>query len=85
MVDGAKAAESRIERTSPVGKFSLDESFDVGQDTGTPVVDDYDAKMPFKFAGVLNKVVIHLGPEKLTPEQHGELERLRRDFAIAVQ
>jgi arylsulfatase A-like enzyme len=84
-VDGAKVAENRIERTSPLGKFSLDESFDVGQDTGTPVIDDYEAKMPFKFTGRLNKVVIHLGELKLTPEQHGELERLRRGFEMAVQ
>jgi arylsulfatase A-like enzyme len=84
-VDGAKVAENRIEQTSPLGKFTLDESFDVGQDTGTPVIDDYDAKMPFKFTGTLNKVVIHLGPDQLTPEQHGELERLRRDFELAVQ
>lgn len=84
-VDGAKVAESRIEQTSPVGKFTLDESFDVGQDTGTPVIDDYDAKMPFKFTGALNKVAIHLGPDRLTPEQHGELETLRREFALAVQ
>jgi hypothetical protein len=68
-----------------VGKFTLDESFDVGQDTGTPVIDDYDAKMPFKFTGVLNKVVIRLGPDTLTPEQHGELEKLRRDFELAAQ
>jgi hypothetical protein len=43
-VDGKQVAENRFERTSPVGKFSLDESFDVGEDTGTPVIDDYDAK-----------------------------------------
>ena len=49
------------------------------------MIDDYDAKMPFKFSGTLNKVVIHLGANQLTPEQHGELERLRRDFALAVQ
>jgi arylsulfatase A-like enzyme len=84
-VDGAKVAESRIERTSPLGKFSLDESFDVGEDTGTPVIDDYEAKMPFKFSGTLNKIVIHLGPDQLTPKQHGELERLKRDFEMAVQ
>ncbi len=30
-VDGKKVAESRIEQTSPLGKFSLDESFDVGR------------------------------------------------------
>jgi hypothetical protein len=39
-IDGNKVAERRIEQTSPVGKFSLDESFDAGQDTGTPVIDD---------------------------------------------
>ena len=76
-----KAASSR----PPLGKFSLDESFDVGQDTGTPVIDDYDTRMPFKFTGVLNKLVIHVGPDMLTPEQHGELERVRREFALAMR
>ena len=84
-VDGVTVAESRIEQTSRAGKFSLDASFNVGEDTGTPVIDDYDTKMPFKFSGTLNKVVIHLEANQLTPEQHGELERLRRDFALAVQ
>ena len=78
-------AESRIEQTSPVGKFTLDESFDVGEDTGTPVIDEYDAKMPFKFTGTLEKVQIKLGPNELTPQQLGELEQLKRDFALAVQ
>jgi hypothetical protein len=85
LVDGAKVSESRIERTPPVSKFSLDESFDVGQDTGTPVIDDYEAKMPIKFTGTLSKLVIRLGEDKLTPEQHGELERLRRNFELAMQ
>jgi hypothetical protein len=84
-VDGKQVAETRIERTSPVGKFTLDESFDVGEDTGTPVIDDYDAKMPFKFTGKLEKVEIMLGPDKLTPQQRGELEQLKRDFALSVQ
>jgi arylsulfatase A-like enzyme len=59
-VDGRKVAESRIEKTAPVGKYSLDESFDVGMDTGSPVIDEYDAKMPFKFNGKLEKVTIEL-------------------------
>jgi hypothetical protein len=80
-----KWPESRIEQTSPVGKFTLDESFDVGEDTGTPVIDEYDAKMPFKFTGTLEKVQIKLGPNELTPQQRGELEQLKRDFALAVQ
>jgi arylsulfatase A-like enzyme len=84
-VDGVKVAENRIERTSPVGKFSLDESFDVGEDTGTPVIDEYDDKMPFKFTGTLSKVAIHIGPDQLTPEQHGQLERLEKSLDMAVQ
>ncbi len=84
-VDGKKVGEGRIEKTTPLGKYSLDESFDVGQDTGTPVIDEYDAKMPFKFTGTLRKVEIKLGPDKLTPKERGELERLRRDRAMAAQ
>jgi arylsulfatase A-like enzyme len=84
IVDGRKAAEGRIELTQPL-RFSLDESFDVGQDTGSPVIDEYDAKMPFKFTGALNKVEIDLGPDQLSPEKKGELEQLKRDFAYHVQ
>jgi hypothetical protein len=49
------------------------------------VIDDYDARMPFKFTGKLEKVEIKLGPDKLTPQQRGELEQLKRDFALSVQ
>jgi arylsulfatase A-like enzyme len=83
-VDGAKVAEGRIDLTAPF-RFSLDESFDVGQDTGTPVIDEYDVKMPFKFSGTLKKVEIELGADKLTPQKRGELERLKRDFALMAQ
>jgi arylsulfatase A-like enzyme len=83
-VDGKKVAEGRIENTAPF-RFSLDESFDVGEDTGTPVIDEYDAMMPFKFAGTLGKVVVKLGADQLSPERRGELERLKRDFAFRSQ
>jgi Sulfatase len=74
-----------IEHTNPLGKFSLDESFDAGQDTGTPVIDEYEAKMPFKFTGTLIKVEIKLGPDKLASNQRDELLRLQREQAIAAQ
>jgi hypothetical protein len=83
-VDGAKVAEGRIDLTAPF-RFSLDESFDVGQDTGTPVIDEYDAKMPFKFSGTLGKLDVDLGPNQLTPQKRGELQRLQRDFAFRNQ
>ncbi len=59
-LDGALAAQGKIERTIPV-RFSLDETFDAGEDTGTPVIEDYANKMPFRFTGTLNKVVVTLG------------------------
>jgi arylsulfatase A-like enzyme len=59
-VDGKQVAQGKIERTIPT-RVSLDETFDVGRDTGTPVVEDYVNKMPFEFTGTLNKVVIELG------------------------
>jgi arylsulfatase len=83
-VDGQKVAEGRVDLTTPL-RFSLDESFDVGQDTGSPVIDEYDAKMPFKFSGTLNKVDIDLGADQLSPEKRGELEQLRRNFALRMQ
>jgi arylsulfatase A-like enzyme len=44
-----------------------------------------DAKMPFKFTGTLRKVEIKLGANQLTPNQKGELQRLRRERALARQ
>jgi len=58
-VDGTQIAQGRIERTVPI-RFSLDETLDVGEDTGTPVVEDYVGQMPFKFTGKLESVTIEL-------------------------
>ena len=59
LVDDVKVGEGRIASTIP-NRYSLDETFDVGEDTGTAVVDDYSAKMPFKFTGTLDKLTIDL-------------------------
>jgi hypothetical protein len=56
-VGGKEVAKGRIEKTVPI-RLSLDETFDVGEDTGTPVSLGYD--VPFKFAGKLEKLVIEL-------------------------
>ena len=61
-------------------RFSLDETWDGGEDTGTPVVEDYAAKMPFRFTGTIKKVVVVLEPQKLTDE---ERKRLLEDEAKA--
>ena len=77
-------AERKIERTIPV-RFSLDETLDVGMDTGTPVVEDYVDKMPFKFTGVLKKVVIDLGKSGLGAADKKKLKGLEEKVARAVE
>ena len=74
-VDGAMVAEGRIPRTVRA-RFSLDETFDVGEDTGTPVIEDYADRMPFRFSGRLVKFTIDLGASKLTAAEQRQLEQL---------
>jgi arylsulfatase A-like enzyme len=81
-VDGKQVAEGKIEHTIPT-RFSLDETLDVGEDTGTPVVEDYVDKMPFKFTGVLKKVVIELGKSGLTAQDEKGLEDNEENLAAA--
>jgi arylsulfatase len=56
--EDAVLAVGRIERTLPF-RMSLDETLDIGLDTGTPVVESY--KVPAEFSGTLRRVVIRLG------------------------
>lgn len=51
--------QGRVEKSLPV-KFSQDETFDVGFDTGTPVNETYFDQMPFDFTGTLNNVTVKL-------------------------
>ena len=71
-LDGQQVAQGRIPQTVQV-RFSLDETFDVGEDTGTPVVEDYADKMPFAFTGTLNKLEVVLEPLKLSAEERQRL------------
>jgi len=67
-----------------VVRFSLDETFDVGLDTGTPVVEDYADKMPFRYAGTLRKFLVVLQPEKLSEEDQRRLLAELARAAMAV-
>jgi arylsulfatase len=82
-VDEKQVAEGRISRTIPI-RFSLDETFDIGEDTGTPVVEDYVDKMPFRFTGTLKKFVVVLEPDKLTAEERKRLLEEEANALIAV-
>jgi arylsulfatase A-like enzyme len=84
LLDGKQIAEGRIDQTTAI-RFSLDESFDVGQDTGTPVVEGYADKMPFAFTGTLKKFVVLLQPEKLSEEDLARLREQEAKVWMAVQ
>ena len=65
-VDGREVARQTIPHSVPF-VFGVDESFDVGSDTGTSV-EDKDYQPPFAFNGTLNKVTIKLEPVQMSPE-----------------
>lgn len=71
-VDGKAVAEGRIDRTYAF-RVSLDETFDIGEDTGTPVSEDY--KVPFRFTGSLERVLVRLAETKLTAEDEAQIRR----------
>ncbi len=73
-VDDKPSGEGKIGRTLPF-RMSLDETLDCGEDTGTPVSEEY--KVPFKFTGTIDKVVIKLGESKLTPQEQREYDEIR--------
>ena len=75
-VDGEKVAEGRVERTLPY-RISIDESFDVGEDSGTPVNHRYD--VPFRFTGTIEQLTVDLGQvAKADQDAVDAAERLAR-------
>jgi hypothetical protein len=79
-VDQKVTANGKLERTVPL-LFSADETFDIGEDTGTPASEDYH--VPFKFTGELRKVMIELSDNKLTPAEEAELKKARESIGVA--
>ncbi len=81
-VDGKQVAEGRIGNTMPF-RFSFDETFDVGEDTGTPVSGDYD--VPFNFTGQIEKVVINLGETRVGAADQEILQGMEERRTVAAQ
>lgn len=77
-VDGQVVSTKTMEKTIPIG-LPIDETFDIGSATGTPV-DDADYKLPFSFTGKIDKLTITVEPPTLTPQ---DMERLREGQAAA--
>jgi arylsulfatase len=75
-VDGAKVGEGRVDATQAM-IFSADDTTDVGNDSGTPVSDDYGPKTS-KFTGRIKWVQIDLGDDAQDADhQISAEERLR--------
>ncbi len=72
-VDGKVLAQQKMEHSIPF-LMALDESFDIGLDTRTPVDDSYS--LPFKFTGKIEKLTYKIGPEQLTAADRDLMQRM---------
>jgi arylsulfatase A-like enzyme len=66
-VDDAEVASRKIPHTVPFS-MTIDETFDIGMDTRTPV-DDHDYQVPFTFTGNIARLTFKLGPVRLTEDE----------------
>jgi arylsulfatase A-like enzyme len=72
-VDDKEVANQKMPHSIPF-LMTLDETFDIGVDTRTPV-DDNDYQVPFRFNGQISKVTIKLGPEQLSEQDHKVIQQ----------
>jgi arylsulfatase A-like enzyme len=61
-VDGKELARKTLEHTIPL-MMTIDETFDVGVDTRSPVDNSYE--VPFRFTGTIDELTFKLGPSEL--------------------
>jgi arylsulfatase len=64
-VDGKEVDRHPIKYTIPI-LMVIDETFDIGSDTRTPVDFTYD--VPFRFTGSIDKLTYNLGPSQVSAE-----------------
>ena len=79
-VDGKEVARKTIPHSVPL-LMTIDENFDIGIDTRTPV-DDLAYDVPFQFTGTIDKLHYKLGPQQLVAEDKqkaAEAEAKARD------
>jgi arylsulfatase len=78
-VDGKVVATQTMEKTIPL-MFTIDETFDIGADTGSPI-DDQDYQVPFSFTGKIDKLTIAVERPQLTP---ADIQKLKQAEASAA-
>jgi arylsulfatase A-like enzyme len=79
-INDKKVGEGRVEKTV-LGRFSADETFDIGMDTGSPVSDEYNS--PYPYTGTLRKVQIKLEPTNHTENDIKTIRKVERDVEFA--
>ena len=77
-VDGKEVANNSIDHTTPA-LLTIDETFDIGSDTRTPV-DDADYQAPFPFTGTISKVDFKLGPSQMLSEDSKAAEEMKNNM-----
>jgi arylsulfatase len=70
-VDGKEEDRKTIAHTIPL-LMCIDETFDIGVDTRTPVDFSYD--LPFRFNGTIDKLTYNLGPSQLSAEDQKKVQ-----------
>ena len=70
-VDGKEVDRKGIQYTIPL-LMVIDETFDIGSDTRTPVDFTYD--VPFHFTGSIDKLTYRLGPSQLSAEDQKKVD-----------
>ena len=82
-VDGKEVARNSMEHSTPI-TFPEDETFDIGQDTRTPLaLIEYRYDVPFKFTGKIDKVTFNLGPEVYSDADRKKLQEMAEAYARA--
>ena len=52
--------------------MAIDETFDIGLDTRTPVDFTYD--VPFRFTGTIDKLTYKIGPSQMTADEQKKVD-----------
>lgn len=76
-----KVGEGRLDKTAS-SRFT-GEGFDIGEDTGSPVSQDYSS--PNRFIGTIKKVVIDTKPMNLTAAERETIHRAENNAWLASQ
>ncbi len=74
-VDGRELARKTVAHTIPL-LMTIDETFDVGLDTGTGVDDSYE--LPFKFTGTIDKLTFKLGPSQMAAADQKAVDEMKK-------